>query len=90
MASHVPSLVKYHRATLEEVMRDHIADPELMAVFGALWPYLGLPPSKLSFVYWAMMLSSYVDDGAWYCEGGFQNRLARSIECVDLLVAESL
>jgi phytoene desaturase len=72
MVSYVPSLVKYHRATLSEVMDDHLSDPRLKAVFGTLWPYLGLPPSRVSFLYWAMMLLSYVDDGAWYCKGGFQ------------------
>jgi prolycopene isomerase len=72
MASYVPSLVQYHRATVADVMADHLTDPHLMSVFGTLWPYLGLPPSKLSFLYWAMMLLSYVDDGAWSCEGGFQ------------------
>jgi prolycopene isomerase len=72
MARLVPSLVRYHRATLAEVTRDYISDPRLEAVFGTLWPYLGLPPSRVSFLYWAMMLLSYVEDGAWYCNGGFQ------------------
>ncbi len=83
MTSYVPNLVKYHRSTVAEVMRDHITDPRLMAVFSTLWPYLGLPPSRLSFLYWAMMLLSYIDDGAWSCEGGFQslaNAMARSLE----------
>ena len=34
-------------ATLAEVMRDYIDDPRLESVFGALWPYLGLPPSRV-------------------------------------------
>lgn len=70
---HFPNLVKYHRATLQQVVREHISDRRLEALFGTLWPYLGLPPSKLSFVYWAVMLMSYVADGAFYCKGSFQN-----------------
>ena len=79
----VPLLVKYHRATLAEVMDEHLSDPRAKAVFGTLWPYLGLPPSRVSFLYWAMMLDSYIEDGAYYCSGGFQNfatALADSIE----------
>ena len=67
-----PTLVRYHRATLGRVMDEQIDDPRLKAVFSTLWPYLGLPPSRVSFLYWATMLTSYVADGAYSCEGGFQ------------------
>ncbi|MGH0033310.1 MAG: phytoene desaturase family protein [Myxococcota bacterium] len=67
-----PTLARYHRATLEEVTRAHLSDPRAAAAFGALWPYLGLPPSQVSFLYFATMLISYVEDGAWYCKGSFQ------------------
>jgi prolycopene isomerase len=83
MASYVPTLVRYHRATLADVMDEYIDSPQLKAVFGTLWPYLGLPPSRVSFLYWAMMMLSYVVDGAWYCKGGFQqlaSALADGIE----------
>jgi prolycopene isomerase len=73
-----PTLVRYHRATLAEVVDEKIRDPRLAAVFGTLWPYLGLPPSKVSFLYWATMLTSYAADGAWYCRGTFQ-RLADAL-----------
>lgn len=67
-----PTLARYHRATLLDVTRAHLSDPQARAAFGALWPYLGLPPSKVSFLYFATMLISYVEDGAWYCRGSFQ------------------
>jgi prolycopene isomerase len=73
-----PTLVRYHRATLGKVMDEQLQDPRLKAVFATLWPYLGLPPSRVSFLYWATMLMSYVADGAYYCEGGFQ-RLAEAL-----------
>ena len=77
-ARHLPRLMRYHRATLGEVMRDTVEDPRARAVFATLWPYLGLPPERLSFLYWAMMLMSYVEDGAYYVRGSFQN-LARAL-----------
>lgn len=65
-------LLKYRRCTLADVWQDYIHDPQLQSIFAALWPYLGLPPEKVSFVYWASMLIGYIEDGAYYCKGGFQ------------------
>lgn len=67
-----PTLLRYHRTTLASVLDEHLQDPRLKAVLATLWPYLGLPPSRVSFVYWATMLSSYALDGAFYCKGTFQ------------------
>ena len=67
-----PTLLRYRRATLGDVLEAHIESPRLRALLGTLWPYLGLPPSRVSFVYFATMLMSYVADGAYYCRGSFQ------------------
>jgi prolycopene isomerase len=67
-----PTLIRYRKATLGEVLDDHIDSPALRAVIGTLWPYLGLPPSRVSFLYFATMLMSYLADGAYYCTGSFQ------------------
>jgi prolycopene isomerase len=72
LAEHAPTLARHHRATLAEVAAQHLEDERARAAFGALWPYLGLPPSRLSFLYFATMLISYVEEGAWYCRGSFQ------------------
>ncbi len=67
-----PTLMRYRRATLAQVLDDHIESAELRAVICTLWPYLGLPPSRVSFLYFATMLMSYLADGAYYCRGTFQ------------------
>ena len=72
LARHAPLVSRYRNATIGQVMDDYLTDPRLKAVFTALWPYHGLPPSKLAFVDWAMLLMSYVKDGAFYCQGSFQ------------------
>jgi len=72
MNSELNLLFKYRRSTLADVWGDYIREPQLQSIFAALWPYLGLPPEKVSFVYWASMLMGYVEDGAYYCKGGFQ------------------
>jgi len=67
-----PLLLRYRRATLAQVLEDRIEDPAARAALGALWPFLGLPPSRVSFLYFATMLMSYVADGTYYCRGTFQ------------------
>jgi prolycopene isomerase len=67
-----PLLLRYRRATLARVFEDIIEDPAARGALAALWPYLGLPPSRLSFLYFASMLMSYVADGTFYCRGSFQ------------------
>lgn len=78
-----PLLLRYRRASLERVLADRVDDPEARAALATLWPYLGLPPSQLSFLYFATMLMSYVEDGAYACRGSFQtlpDALVRSLE----------
>jgi prolycopene isomerase len=73
-----PRLIRYAGSTLSAVLDDHLSDPRLKALCGALWPYLGLPPSRASFIVWAVMMASYLEEGAFYCCGGFQ-RLADAL-----------
>jgi prolycopene isomerase len=67
-----PLLLRYRRATLRQVLEARVDDPAARAALASLWPYLGLPPSRVSFLYFATMLTSYVADGAYYCRGSFQ------------------
>ncbi|NOQ37202.1 MAG: FAD-dependent oxidoreductase [Methylococcaceae bacterium] len=81
--SELALLFRYKRSTLGDVWEDFIQNKQLQAIFASHWPYLGLPPSKVSFIYWATMLIGYLVDGAYYCKGGFQklaNSLANGIE----------
>lgn len=63
---------RYQFATLAQVLDDYLDDAGLKAVLAGLWPYLGLPPGQLSYLYWSLMFVSYVCDGAGFCRGTFQ------------------
>lgn len=79
----LPALFKYRKLTLAEVAGQFISDPKLLGVFASNWPYLGLPPSQVSFVYWSTMLIGYMVDGSYYCKGGFQqlaNTLVKGLQ----------
>lgn len=82
-ASELAELFRYRRLTLAEVLDQFLSDPKLKSACAVLWPYLGLPPSRASFLYWATMMASYVYEGGYYCRGSFQvyaDQLARAIE----------
>jgi prolycopene isomerase len=71
-APQVATAIRYRQATLAQVLDEHLDDPRLKALLASLWPYVGLPPSRLSFLYWCSALMSYVEGGAYYCQGSFQ------------------
>jgi phytoene desaturase len=79
----MPALRRHRRSTLARVLDEHLADPRAKAALAALWPYVGLSPARASFLYFATMLLSYVDEGACYSRGTFQtlaDQLAGAIE----------
>ncbi|WP_367155396.1 phytoene desaturase family protein [Methylomonas sp. HYX-M1] len=81
-AQALADLFRYRRASLAQVLDEYLVDARLKSACAALWPYLGLPPSRLSFLYWAVMMAGYVYEGGYYCRGSFQqfaNALAGAI-----------
>lgn len=77
------NLFRYRRSTLAEVLDEFLVDVRLKSACAALWPYMGLPPQKLSFLYWSSMMAGYTYEGGYYCRGSFQtyaNELAKAIE----------
>lgn len=71
-AARYPDLFKYRSVTVDEVLDGFVRDPKLRALLTTSWPYLGLPPSELSFFTWSGMLMAFLDDGPTYCRGSFQ------------------
>lgn len=67
-----PRLTRYKSATVGSVIDKYIRDEEASFAYTALWGFLGLPPSRLSFIYWSAMLHSFLRSGACVVEGSFQ------------------
>jgi prolycopene isomerase len=68
----MPAICENRGLTLADVTARFIKSSRLRSIFSSHWPYLGLPPSKVSFIYWASMFAGYLADGSYYCKGGFQ------------------
>ena len=85
-----PLLLRHRRATLAQVLEERVDDPDARAALAALWPYLGLPPSRVSFLYFATMLISYVADGAFYSRGTFQTLADALVHAIESREGELL
>ena len=72
LAGTLTNLLRYRRSNVAEVLDEFIRDRHLKSACASLWPYMGLPPSKLSFLYWASMMAGYTFEGGYYCRGSFQ------------------
>jgi prolycopene isomerase len=77
------ALVQYGRTTLAQLLDEYLTDPRLKALFAAMWPYQGLPPSRLSALKFCAMLVSYIHTGVYYCQGTFQNFVNAFVESLE-------
>ena len=67
-----PALFKYRMATVADVLDEFLDDPQAKAVCGAQWPYLGLPPSRQSFMTYSGAWMALLEPGPVYPRGSFQ------------------
>jgi prolycopene isomerase len=68
-----PKVFRNSNATVERVVNRYLKNPRLKTIYPILYPYLALPPSQLSFPLWGIMMASYIEEGTYYCKGGFNN-----------------
>ncbi|RLC01566.1 MAG: NAD(P)/FAD-dependent oxidoreductase [Deltaproteobacteria bacterium] len=67
-----PHYFKYTLKTTQEVFDEFFQDPQLQTTVGIYWSYLGLPPSKLPFGEFAILLWAYIEFKPWHLKGGSQ------------------
>ena len=68
-----PALYKYAFKPASEVMDDIFSDPLLKNLLSVYWGYLGLPPNRLSFAYFAMLFFVYIEFKPFHIKGGSQS-----------------
>ncbi len=89
-----PLVFRRRMATLEQVLAEQLRDPRCRAAFGSVWPYLGSPPSRLSYLLFNQMLET-LHKGAYYPLGGFQSLVDALVEALrgaggELLVGDAV
>jgi len=71
-AQDYPYLIKSFAKTWGSMLDARIKNMKLKAIISALWGYYGLPPSKLSSLYYALPTISYLQEGGYYVKGRSQ------------------
>lgn len=68
----LPLLYTYAFKPILEVLDALFEDPLLKTVLSVYWGFLGLPPTRLSFAYLAMLFFSYIELKPFHIKGGSQ------------------
>ena len=66
------TLLRYAFTTWAQVLNRDVKDPKARAVLSQIWGYFGLPPSKISYLYFANAMASYIKNGPTYIKGRSQ------------------
>jgi phytoene dehydrogenase-like protein len=72
MPFRLPHFFRYLPATWEHVLDRDVKDHRARAVLSQYWGYVGMPPSQISFLYFATTLAAYVKRGAAFPKGRSQ------------------
>lgn len=67
-----PVLYHYAFKPAIEVLDELFSDPLLKCVVSQYWGFLGLPPTRLSFAYLAMLFFTYIEFKPFHLKGGSQ------------------
>ena len=61
-----PHLTKSLKVTLDDLMAENIKDPALKNILASWWDFHGLPPSKVSGMYYAVAKGDALKNGTYY------------------------
>ena len=67
-----PHFFRYLPTTWGHVLDRDVHDPRARAVLSQYWGYFGMPPSKISFLYFASGLAAYIRQGPAFPKGRSQ------------------
>jgi len=67
-----PVLYHYAFKPAKEVLDELFSDPLLKCLISVYWGFLGLPPTRISFAYLAMLFFSYIEFKPFHIRGGSQ------------------
>ncbi|PSL02366.1 prolycopene isomerase [Haloactinopolyspora alba] len=66
-----PYFSRYRMATVKDVLDDYVSGQRARALAGAVWPFIGSPPSRLAFSTYVKALDSHLE-GPRYPLGSYQ------------------
>ncbi|WP_116949779.1 phytoene desaturase family protein [Jiangella endophytica] len=66
-----PLVFRHRMSSVEEVLAEYLRDTRTAAAVASIWPYVGSPPARMSFLLFNQMLES-LHEGCYYAVGSFQ------------------
>ncbi len=76
-------LVRSLGLTTSQVLDRELEDPRLKALFCDIWGYYGLPPSRLSWLLFAVANASYIEHGPYHIKGTSQALSNAFVEAIE-------
>ncbi len=67
-----PHLILNSKKSAQDLLNKFIKNKKLQEIITQLWPYFGLPPSKLNSLYFSYAWYDFYAHGGYYPEGGGQ------------------
>ncbi len=74
-------LVRYRKATLQDVFDSTRVPPEAQTLLALQWPDFLLPPERLSFFAWVLLFDGYMS-GAWYPTRHFEHVVSSLVRVI--------
>ena len=65
-----PVFMKYPSQTFDTMAEDFVMDERINAAISSFWSYFGIPPSKMSALFWAAVVMGYLNQGGHIVKGG--------------------
>jgi len=87
--SEYPELMEHFGKTLSQVLNPMVSDQGARAVIGQIWGYLGQPPSRVSYLMYAITLVGYIRFGAAHVRGTSQNLSQAFVATLESLGGEA-
>lgn len=66
-----PLVFRHRMSSVQDVLKEYLRDSRTAAAVASIWPYVGSPPSRMSFLLFNQMLET-MHAGCYYPLGSFQ------------------
>lgn len=78
-----PDIIRTSCLTIEQFINPYIKDIKLKAIITSIWGFVGLPPARLSALYFLIVFRGYYYNPTTYIRGGFSRLFQTMVEKIE-------
>jgi len=78
-----PRVIRFSCITCEQLLSRYIRDKKLRAIISDIWRFAGLPPQRLSALYFLLVFRGYYYQQTAYVGGGFSSLFQAMVERIE-------